>query len=363
MYWYLTKDENEQLCIRRFHKGKQERYPKKEYKDLLGDDQKLASFLNRINLPLKQQAEQENILFNNSFFEKKDVENFCKFISRNSRVDNKSDYIFKTLSKYFFEYFLPRNCRTREDFYKEKENWFDWLIKEHDLSYSTIKHVIQFSNRFLKSNGEKLKIDYYQFSSNDVPRKVIQAKRINEESKRIFVADKTFKKLLNVADKRIISHLKLAYYYGLRLGETLAITCDNIYESHIEITSAIDQQGKLTIPKDAERRKIPHLYTSAEDCYEIISSKIELDRTTVSKLAAKAILTLQTENVISKLFDFHALRGSFCTNTMNRINDFDISYNQVREYMGHSQLSTTMLYLYKSDSFSDKKYIPKKKVA
>lgn len=360
MYWYATRDSENQIKIRRYYKGKQYRYPADKYAHLIHDEQKLNDFLNRINLPLKQEAEREHVMFNNSFFDKNDVEAFCKHIARNSRSEKRSDYIFKTLSKYFFEYFLPRNCRTKDDFYSQKDLWFDWLIKKQGLAYDTIKKIIQFSNKYLKHNGEKFKIDYYQFNTKDVPQKVIQARHIDEESKRIFVPKNIFRQLLKVADKRIHSHLKLAYYYGLRLGETLAATEDNIYESHIEITHAINHQGELAVPKDAERRKIPHLYIDADEVYEIISERASLDRTTVSKLAAQAVLKLKTENIITKLFDLHALRGSYCTNTMNSILEFKISYNQVREYMGHSQLTTTMLYLYKSDNFSDKKYIPKK---
>lgn len=361
MYWY-KQVENGNLQIRRYYKGKQERYPRKLYKGL--SEKEIDRLILRINLPLKKEAEFEKVEFNSAFYSKDELFDIClKFAVKSRYREYRAKHLASLLAKYFFPFFLANNCRDKDDFKKAEMSWIDHLVEKHELSVVSIKHIIEVSNNFLQFHAEKNGIERHQFSKKNIPIQRIKAKRFNRVNKRRFVEEDEFQKLLKVAHRGIVPHLKLAYYYGLRLGETICFQADQIFEDHIRITKAVNHMGKEDIPKDAEIREIPHVYMKNHECYELAKHKVSVERTSLSKLTADAVGILLQAGEISTPFDFHSLRGSYCTRLCSQASKFDLEINDIRELMGHSDLKTTMRYVYKRKKFSGKRYRPDEEAA
>jgi integrase len=172
----------------------------------------------------------------------------------------------------------------------------------------------------------------------------------------------------------ISPYVQMCYFYGVRRSESMALTSENLKETHLLIERQAEKLKKhkdsyvTKVLKGRAKRKTPHWMIDVGDAYSILmlykakSSRVFHPDTFTEKFS-KAITEINLEkkfedNFGNRLiigFTIHDLRRSFITNAFRRgINPIDIQLA-----VGHKDLRTTLAYQTDDRSLDDRTYKPK----
>lgn len=238
--------------------------------------------------------------------------------------------------------------------------------KNHLLASKTIKAIIQYSNHLMKflhveSDGN---IPLLQFTfpsitearlaDHDRKRKKALPDKLPPSQQ--YIDEATFKKIYKAAPEELKPSIWIAYKYGLRRSEVLALDLPNLKKSHLkvdhqlvglDIARAEDKTRVAIVEKhlgplknrDEEGRKVPHWFATPEETYK------HLQKLHIYRPSGLSEAWIELIKKMGLSFTFHNLRNAFCSNALRDMNKLGISAVDVQLALGHSDLRTTMQYL------------------
>lgn len=238
--------------------------------------------------------------------------------------------------------------------------------KKNPLSAKTIRAIIQYSNHFLKfihiesdGNIPLLKMTFpsitpARLDAHERKRKKGLPNKLPPKEQ--YIDEGTFKRIYKSAPDELKSAIWIAYKYGLRRSEVLALELGNLKKSHLkvdhqlvglEISRNSDKTRSEIIEKelgplknrDEDGRKVPHWFAEPEETYKHLQNLHVCYPSGLSEAWGDLMKSLKLS------FTFHNLRNAFCSNALRDMNKLGISAVDVQLALGHSDLRTTMLYL------------------
>jgi integrase len=238
--------------------------------------------------------------------------------------------------------------------------------KRSVLAAKTIKAIIQYSNHFLKfihiesdGNIPLLKLTFPSITQtrlDDHERKRKRALPNKLPPSKQYIDEATFKRIYKAAPETLKSAIWIAYKYGLRRSEVLAIELGNIKKSHLKVehqllgleiernsdktrTEIVEKNFGPLKNRDDEGRKVPHWFAEPEEAYK------QIQKLHVCHPSGLTEAWIKLMKELGMSFTFHNLRNGFCSNALRDMNKLGISAVDVQLAMGHSDLRTTMIYL------------------
>jgi len=197
------------------------------------------------------------------------------------------------------------------------------------------KLPIKSKSRYLQAKSVAKKLREHGIAYIDIPKWQKRGDSRNlEYIQRKLISEEDFTEILQKLPdtpkgKELNLAMRIAFYSGLRLHEVLKLTNKNIkIDDHIII--------KIT----GKGRKFRTTYLPKDMSEEIkkfrgFTISYEYTRTTIARSSKRAGIAIS----------FHALRHSFLTRLVNR----GIPLPQVQKIAGHSNITTTAIYLHFSD--------------
>ncbi|OQA20364.1 MAG: Tyrosine recombinase XerD [bacterium ADurb.Bin363] len=190
-------------------------------------------------------------------------------------------------------------------------------------------------SRYLQARSVAKKLKEQGIAYIDIPKWTRRGDTRNlEYIQRKIISEEDFMKILQELPdtkkgKELNLAMRIAFYSGLRLHEVLKLT-----DKHIKINDHI------IIKITGKGRKFRTTYLPRNMSEEIkefkgFSISYEYTRTTLARSSGKAGVAIS----------FHALRHSFLTRLVNK----GVPLPQVQKIAGHSNITTTAIYLHFSD--------------
>lgn len=281
---------------------------------------------------------------------------------QNTRNEKYSSAVVSRFHRYFLRYWYDRNVVDYQEWFllRNQRKLMSYILKT-GIAVKTIRAVIQSINMFFRylheaSDGE---ITDYKYTFPSLTREVCKKheierlKNIGNLDKRYsghdYISEAQFKKIykhLSNTNNPVKWHAWVAYYYGLRRSETLAVSADIIKKGCIEVTEQLVAYASGEDPVFAPLkhsktlRKVPHWHGKSLDVVAtIFNNAVYMHPTTLTNFWSKAMDEMDLR------FTFHNLRCSFCSNALRDLKKRDVSVTDVQLAMGHSSVNTTMIYL------------------
>ena len=213
----------------------------------------------------------------------------------------------------FYEFFLsPGTMKIYLDILSEILE--DYILIKSKSKYNQVKAVLKKAKDInieisfvlpdwnKKEDSQKQIIDKY--IDSDLLNEILKASPLTKQGKEIRLA------------------IRISYYSGLRLEETLTLTQEKIKENRLNIIGKGSKQRFCYLPK-SEMNLLDGF------------SKFKIDKnyvkTNMSRISKK----------LKKTFSFHSLRHSFAINLIKQGGSVAL----LQKLLGHSNLSTTSIYL------------------
>jgi integrase len=329
--------------------------PAKDYTGLTTEEKELLiKKLNAATTSEKRSREQFN--YETAFISSALIQKFEVELQKTTRskpyVTAQLMYLRTQVLRFFVGEKKLADPRHWPDFEAE---WGLWL-KGQKKSVSSIQRTIVVANKFLDVCSKHIKLEK---SAGRFPliilkpfgKAVIKKMRQLEERPGKFISDSDWAKIESSLSESILPAVQLAYYYGLRKSETLAVDEDCIYEDVLSVSRQLVKLNPLTFEslKTQDARDIPHWFCSPDKCYEIVSQLKRIHPTTLGHRFADEMLKLKMDYTI------HDCRRTFITRAL-RIKH----HRDVQLAVGHQQLTTTMIYAQDDRNLQRKKFKPKK---
>lgn len=238
--------------------------------------------------------------------------------------------------------------------------------KKNLLAVKTIKAIIQYINHFMKflhvesdGNIPLLKFTFPSITNARLVAHSAKRKKALPNTlppSKQYIDEATFKRIYKAAPVELKSAIWIAYKYGLRRSEVLALELDSLKKSFLkvefqllglEIERASDKSRLSIVEKelgplknrDEAGRKVPHWFATPDEAYEHLQKLHVCYPSGLSKAWAELMKKL------GHSFTFHNLRNAFCSNALRDMNKLGISPVDVQLALGHTDLRTTMIYL------------------
>lgn len=309
--------------------------------------------MNRINAThaIKVAAALKRYEFDKSYISQRVMVDFEA--SLHTRADNKFHIsrLMSTLTNHTIHYFINTLKVPDPNQWQKYEDKFGTYLISKKYSVSHTKRIIQITNRFLKflhrTRPEEHKLICLEPLAKTKFRGMEAVK--NLRGKFISVADmKTIRE--KITNKRLLPAIELAYSFGLRRSEVLALSHEHLYESSMEVNRQLLKIGPPAIfgtLKSKYNRETPYWFIKPDQAYREIARLPMVHPDTLSVQFAKEMKLLKMP------YQFHDLRRTFITNALRAHH-----YRDVQLAVGHSDLKTTMLYAQDDRKLSRKKFVP-----
>ena len=275
------------------------------------------------------------------------------YYERNPALYDYQDWVSQKVRVEYLQYLLSKKVKSTRN-----------KNRTVPLSAKTIKTIIQNVNQFFQflhiESEEKIPLMKLSFPNatdatfrdhNHKRSKFLDKKTPSEE----YIDEVTFKKIYSAAPENIKSAIWLAYHFGLRRSEVLAIKLENVRNQHLKVLeqvvgvdteraedmkgiSSIARTGPLKNRKEVGR-KVPYWFSNPKEAFEQIS-KLQIMHP--SGLSKEWIELMKRLNMS---YTFHNLRNAFCSNSLRDSEKLKISPSDVQLALGHSDIRTTMIYL------------------
>lgn len=346
--WYLIMNKSGAV-IRRYQLGDKtswQRYPKKEFAHL--GKSELKALIARLNYEHVERKRIELDWLNKlAFFPTELIRKFqTKMVEEipSEAVVTRNMYF---LNKVFLRFFLQEmGLKSWTEINEYQSEFRQSLFGEHKIklfdlkvSASHIQRSIQIANRFLKFMNKELK-DCPLFQI-ELPTKAklkhYQASFGSKERSK-YVTDDDWKIIEAKVGPSIKPYVQLAYYYGLRRSEALAIDHDCIFEQNLKIVKQLNKfKNKKAVYgplKSRTSRLTPHWFIKPEVTADIIDTiKQPMHPDTLGDIFLEDLGTFGMD------YTFHDLRRTFITRALKI--HLPVA---VMEAVGHADIKTTMGY-------------------
>lgn len=355
--WYLSVNRKTgKAYIRRCRtiSGKVvwERYSAKDYSSLsLPEIKELVTRLNAERDESRRRDANKDI--KSALFPQRLLDDFAKKLEEEIPTREVYEDLYKCLQRVFLRFYLQeKQIKSYKQIDVYQSEFRQALFSEHPTiklfgnekrSISFIKKCIQVSNRFLKYMNKNSKMP---LAIIDAPTRAKAKDYKARTSKRIgkFVNDEDWNIIETNINSTIKPFVQLAYYYGLRRSESLAIDENCLYEKTLRISrqlTKITENKVFYSPlKSREERQTPHWFCDPDKTYNIIESiDKRMHPDTLDDKFVEEIDRLKAEGKLEMSYSLHDFRRTFITRALKLHTP-----TVVAEAVGHADIKTTMRY-------------------
>ena len=352
-----------------------ERYPRVEYEHLIHDHEELNKFIIRLNgRDLVEEEARRKWEIRSAYVSSEILKEFYQIIKTQTNEDEvEATKLFGYFRRYFLDFYLKFSDDPLQ-WHKMQNQWAMALLNVDDcpesnriikkgrlFSTRTIKTIVSMANKFMRLLHKKRPETIKELIFNPVTTanlRHIQSMRVMKKQVivRHYISAHEWTIIEQNLPEDISSCVKLAYFYGLRIAETLGLfeQVENIRKDFL----IIDRQAKkyseefLFVPlKGRELRKVPHWTVNPKMTYSLIQQIKPMSKTTLSKKIFKLMKKLKSQ--LSAHYTCHDLRHTWITNSVRNNNVRDVQLAA-----GHKDLTTTMGYLKDDRNLNDDIFIP-----
>lgn len=331
-----------------------QRLPKHFYKDLKKDE--VLDLLDRLNdNDRHMKAALARYELKTAFIPEKLLSDFINHLKIQVN-EKRANEIYRFLCHYSLEFFATKSPNPNIWYSDYQTEWGKWLVEELKLSPSTIKQVKNSLNRFMSFWASKTP-DQPLLIFTPAGRSKLKEIKIQRELEgkgiRYYIPDDDIKTILNKAPEYMIPYIQLAYHYGLRRGELLALTTLKVRKGYLLIDRQIKDDDSSSLPKHGKTRKVDHWFCSATDAHSWISSLKRIKADALSGGFTDVVESLLSINKIKNKYVLHDCRHTWCSNAVKIKN-----INDVMRAAGHSDLRVTAGYLKDTRELDDEIFQP-----
>lgn len=349
--WGLSKNKDG-LSIRRYKsvagKIKWERYPKEKYRNL--NEQDVEALVRRLNASeiANEISAKKRFIYDHAYVNKKNLERFEEILIRKSKDHKWPRSVMNYLHNYVFEYFVKDQRLADPKLWSQfDDRWALWLKnktpisktkhKKTRLSGSSLKQIVNSANQYLAFLEDKIYVGESIRRLKPFVRGELDKMESDSGLRFKYISDLDWEKICAAIDNHapIIKPLViLCYSFGLRASESLALSLSNIRNNYLLIDGQLTRLGSVSRPKNYKSRKVPYWCISPYLTYETI--------TKIKPMHPHTFVRLFSDVMKKSGLDFktHDLRRTFITKALD---SGKIPF-EVKEAVGHSEFSTTMIY-------------------
>lgn len=385
---YETREDKRVYVIRRwvyFPDGKRmyQRHPYLDYRHLRDNLKELRNYVIRLNGEDPDAVRVKRVVeFRHAFIGPDLLDSYVEFLKTRLSSAKHAESEYRRLYRYGLRFFIVKLRKPMPlDWHRHQGLWAKALLNnpENDpafrdewrllapnqmLSAKTLRSVVNAMNRFLAYLHQERPTEVRPLSF-----KPIGAAKFKDHDERRKIANKTVprKPIPDIHWMEIQKHLpenlklwsQLAYYYGLRRSEAMAVDLQAVRKDYLQITKQLialpepdkPQYGPL---KSRMSRKVPHWFCKASVAYRIIEKVRGLEPMHPGTLSHK---WLEIMREIGYDYDFHDIRHTWITKSV-RLKD--VNHLDVQRAAGHAHFSTTEGYIHDDREMSDDYFIPDK---
>lgn len=350
MRWAIRKEANGTLSVRRWVKGKNERLPVSKYRHLRDKPEELEAFVKRLNAPLDNRLRVE---FKHAFINDELLAAYWEFLEATVSDLEWAKTEFSYLKRYALNYFLNtlQLNRVQEWHDVHKTQWSLHLrSKACPASAKTKRDIVASLNKFARWLHSKRPTEVPLLVFEPLSKKQLRDIDALRESRgetrdRTFVTEEDWAKIKKALPSNLCGAACLAYYYGLRRGETLARP--QVKKGCIVVQQQLARVGVYAPTKGRKTRKVPHWFAKPAQAYTWSTEQPQMNPHTLSDKWGELMQKLGLE------YDFHELRHAFVTRALGKYSPKDVMLAA-----GHENIETTMGYLHDDRDLDDEDFVP-----
>lgn len=361
---------------------KYERYPALNYRHLRDKPKELKNFVVRLNGEDPDAVRVKRVVeFRHAYISTELLDSYFDFLKTQIPSEKHASSEFSALQRYCLNFFIvklkkpnPLEWHLHQEFWAKAllnkvssdDTFFkdEWRLLEPNelLSAKTLKSIVNAMNRFMgflhqKRPGEVPPLQFKPISRASF--KELEARRMlaGQTIIRKFIRDEHWK----VIQERVPEDIKiwslLAYQYGLRRSEVMALDLDSIRKDHLIITKQLVSIPEPYKPvfgplKGRMSRKVPHWFCKPAPTYHLVSKLKDLDYIHPGTLSHKWLDLMRS---LGYDYDFHDIRHTWITKAIRLQN---VVPRDVQLAAGHVNIETTMAYLHDDRILSDEPFVP-----
>lgn len=354
--------ENGKYSIRRWAiytdgQRKLQRLPIEQYKKYREDKDKLEELCTRLNYrEIQEENARKAWKVRSSFIDNKHLyDGFVKYMVSRTDDPKYANKCAGNLKKWFLDFWYDKKKYDYLHWHKPKSQaeLVDWWLSEHKgklISFKVLKTCTQNLNHFFKylhqeSEGEipELKFTFPTLTQARIKKHEWNRRNKSKDAfdKRSgqYITDDEYKVIYDSAPDSIKSAVYLAFNYGLRRSECLAVDKENLRKGYLQIekqlTSFDGSEASFGPLKSRNMRKVPHWHKN--DLKKVLKHIEAIEFMHPSTLTER--WTQLMEN-IGLNYTFHSLRNTFISNAFRD----GRNAGDIQLAAGHSDLRTTMGY-------------------
>lgn len=398
--WYLVKDSsnsapfrlNDQgYSIRRYAreagKTKWFRLPIDEYDREATNEHELRAFVKRLNKSLDTELSRAKEAYDiqHEFLSQKILDEYAEYVHSKSTDASAADVIIKRTFKSFLAFFVNRmQLNDPVDWFSQQSVWGAALLNQKPKTMTdakwekirllpagerqaakTIRDTVMFANRFYKwlhtRHPKLFPLLIFEPLSRAQLRLHDGKRQLDKRSETLgqFIPEKDWKVIEKSLPADIYPFVWLAYNFGLRRAETLAIRPEDIKKGYLHPDRQLVAIPSPDSPnfgplKSRLSRKVSYWFTTPDEAYDVVS-RIEkrMHTATLSRRVAAAMLKLGFS------YQMHDCRRTWITRALRS----GKSLAEVRDCAGHSSIETTNRYLMRDEEFDSDVFTPNKKTS
>ncbi len=394
--WFLSKDnsasasyrtqDGQGWAIRRYEringKTRWERLPRKLYDNTIRFERELSVLVEHLNKEHMTELERarEAYQIKHKFITQVILDEYAAHVSEKGTSDVASRGIVNRTTENFLHFFVNKlKLNDPLDWFANQALWGaaltnkkpanitaeKWesirLLPEGEKwSAKTIRDLVMFSNRFYKwlHNRHPKLFPLLVFEPlTRAQLKLYDGNRTldkREEPLGKFIPEKDWAVIAQKIDPELFPFLWLAYHFGLRRAETLAIRPTDIKTGYLHLARQLISMSPERDPqfgplKSRHTRKVFYWFTTPAETFEVVSMiETRMHPATLSKAASAAIKKLGFD------YKMHDFRRTFITRALRA----GRSIAEVRDCAGHSSIETTNRYVMRDEEFDSDVFTP-----
>lgn len=354
---------------------KLENKPHKEYQKFDKDEDKINEYLHRENYRQAQkELAKKTYKIRTAFIKGKDFnKEFEEWMFNRTRNRIYSKAVASSVRRYLIGYFHDK---------KKNYDYITWtslksqagfveFLKAKKLAYKTMITAKNNANMFFQylseeSDGE---IDLLKFTFPSLKRSGVRRyekeriKKARLTDKRLsgddYVTKEDFELIFNYCKNTapirdperyssILPYIWVAYHYGLRRSEAMALKQACFKKGYLKITEQLVKTNTYAeLKHGADHRKIPHFFT--EDNKRAVKGMLKKIEETQMHPTTFTNRFGEVMKALNMTFTIHNLRNTFITNCFFK----EIPSIEIMLAAGHTDLRTTQRYIRDSRNLDD----------
>jgi integrase len=386
--WVIVHDKDERGLIPRIRRwviyadGRKafERYPINKYIHLRDNPKELGNFVIRLNgRDPNEKRVKLAVKFKHAFIDPELLTLYQEHLLTQIPSRKHALVEFTNLQRYFLNFFIGKmGIADPLLWHRQQNHWAKALLNKIDANdvhfkeewrifapgevrgEKTIRAIINGSNRFMQFLHQRRPDEVPPLRFNPINKasyKMLEARRRSEGRTvdRKFIKDEHWKIIQKKLPAELAPWAMLAYYYGLRRSEAMAVDHSCIKKDCLKITRQLINLPEQNKPeygplKSRRDRRVPHWFCEPSEAYRQVSLMKELMHPdTFSKRWAAFMVDLGFD------YDIHDIRHTWTTKAI-RLRD--VVPRDVQLAAGHESIETTMGYLHDDRVFDEEVFVP-----